>query len=67
LRLAIGLLRPEETFLPGINGHPVSGSHPHQSNGEVHYLLHTQAGLFDQWVSIPRENQAVKIFFLIFL
>jgi hypothetical protein len=24
---------------------PVSGSHPHQSNGEVHYLTHTQVGI----------------------
>jgi len=45
---------------PGINGRPASGSHPHQSNGEVHYLLHIQVGLCDCLRAIYQENCRVK-------
>ena len=38
---SLGPRCPEETF-PRHHRPPVSGSHSHQSNGEVNYLPHTQ-------------------------
>jgi hypothetical protein len=61
----LGRQPPGGAFLPGINGRPASGFHPHQSNGEVHYLRHTQVGLSEFGEAISQEKGAVKLYFLI--
>ena len=67
LRLQPRSAAPGGNIPPGINGRPASGSHPHQSNGEVHYLLRIQVGLCDCRCSISQENPPVKTIYLYIL
>jgi hypothetical protein len=60
-----GPQRLEETTFPGVNRPPTSDSHPHQSNGEMHYLRLTQAGFSECCSSLSQENAVVKIIFSI--